>query len=101
MPPSGCSAAGPVAGLAVPAYLPNVFTPSIIAGPINAANKDKAGGGIACDGTALIGISNADEDCSAGAIPVPAAISATLGNCPAGQWPRGTDASGGLICAVP
>ncbi len=95
---SGCAAAGSTSGLAAPAYLPNVFTPSIIAGPINTANAQKAGGGIYCGNKALTGILNANERCNYNAFP--AGISVT--SCTvAGTYPAGIDASGNLICVIP
>lgn len=95
---AGCSAAGTTTGLAVPAYLPNVFTPSIIAGPINTANAQKPGGGIYCGNKALTGISNANEQCNYNAFPTGIVVtSCTV----AGTYPAGIDAAGNLICVVP
>ena len=97
---TGCPAEGSAAGLAAPAYKPNVFTPSVIAGSINVDNESLPGGGISCDDTGLVGISNSDENCSAGLISVTPATGTALGSCATG-WPTGTDASGQFTCGTP
>lgn len=95
---AGCPAAGAITGLAAPAYPPNVFTPSIIGGPINTANAQKSGGGIYCGNKALTGISNANEQCNYNTFPTGVSLTACA---VAGTYPAGIDASGNLICVVP
>lgn len=94
----GCDAAGPVAGLAVPAWPPLVFKPDIIGGTPNTANANRPGGGISCGDMGLTGIGLSDEECAYNRFPVGMPLGTT---CPAGQWARGTNAAGELNCVTP
>ena len=103
--PGGTCPNASTTGLVAPNNYPaNVFTPSIIAGPINNSNRGVNGGGISCpNDVPLIGIANSNEVCGSAvnSVAIPAGTRATLGGCAAGTWPRGTDATGRFICATP
>lgn len=90
-----CATPGPVAGLAVPAWPPRVFTPAIIGGTPNPLNARLAGGGISCGDMAMTGIGLADEECGANRFPAGYPLGAP---CAPGTAARGTDAAGQLRC---
>lgn len=94
----GCDTPGSITGLAAPAHPPRVFKPEILGGTPNTANAAKAGGGISCGDKAMTGIGKSDEECNYNKFPPGVNLGPT---CPLGQFSRGTDAAGLLICATP
>ncbi len=97
-PFGGCEMPGSIGGLNNPDLEPNIFNPADIGG--TPSNAGVPGGGVLCGGrrvmTALV---KGDEICTNSSLALPSNIQ--IGNCPQGQYARGTDGNGQIVCAPP